>query len=215
MSQPIPSPTRSEPQAPARGRVLIVEDAEPTRRRMTATLRSHGYEVVEASDGLRALKAVSSQRFDAILLDLVMPNVDGWQFRETQLRHPELASIPTVIVTVQPLREPERYALRTPNIIRKPFEDDELVAMVHRACATQQPLASRRSAPHDGAAVSRLFWSRRGEIACGTHAPAPDSERWKEEQWTAIPPNPGYQQIVYQCQYCPGHRGPIQRRSRH
>jgi len=210
------SPTEPGHQpAVTRGRILIVEDAEPTRRRMTATLRANGYEVVEATDGLKALKAVSSQRFDAILLDLVMPHVDGWQFRETQLRHPELAGIPTVIVTVQPLREPERYALRTPNIIRKPFEDDELVAVVNRACATQRPVATPRHTPSEGGQVSRLFWSRRGEIACATHAPAADSERWKDEQWTPIPPNPGYQQIVYQCQYCPGHHGPIQRRWRH
>ena len=211
----MPSTIPAEQAVPTRGRVLIVEDAEPTRQRMSATLRANGYDVVEASDGLKALKAVSAQRFDAILLDLVMPNVDGWQFRETQLRHPELASIPTVIVTVQPLREPERYALRTPNIIRKPFEDDELVAVVNRACTTQRPAAPRRQPHADIQPVSRLFWSRRGEIACATHAPAADSERWKDEQWTAIAPNPGYQQIVYQCQYCPGHRGPIQRRSRH
>lgn len=216
MSQPTASTQPSEGPTPARGRVLIVEDAEPTRRRMAALLRAHGYEVVEASDGLRAIKAVSAQRFDAILLDLVMPHVDGWQFRETQLRHPELASIPTVVVTVQPLREPERYALRTTNVIRKPFEDHELVAMVNRACAMQRDDGRPRHHPQgDAPTVSRLFWSRRGEIACATHAPAPDSERWKSELWTAIPPNPGYQQIVYQCQYCPGHRGPIQRRSRH
>ena len=181
---------------------------------MTAALRAHGYDVVEASDGLEALKAVSTQRFDAILLDLVMPNVDGWQFRETQLRHPELAAVPTVIVTVQPLREPERYALRTTNVIRKPFEDADLLAMVAKACAT----APTPAAPGPQAApapVSQLFWSRRGEIACATHAPAADSERWQSEHWTAIPPHPGYQQIVYQCQYCPGHQGPIQRRHRH
>jgi two-component system response regulator MprA len=209
------SEQRSEQQLPPRRRVLIVEDTEPTRRRMSATLSAHGYDIVEASDGLKALKAVSAQRFDAILLDLVMPNVDGWQFRETQLRHPELAAIPTVIVTVQPLREPERYALRTPNIIRKPFEDDELVAIVNRACAAQPLPAPRRPESSEGSAVSSLFWSRRGEIACAVHAPAADSERWTQEQWTAIPPNPGYQQIVYQCQYCPGHQGPIQRRPRH
>jgi CheY-like chemotaxis protein len=203
----------SEPPIGTRGRVLIVEDAEPTRRRMTATLRAHGYDVVEAADGLKALKAVSSQRFDAILLDLIMPHVDGWQFRETQLRHPELAAIPTVIITVQPLREPERYALRTPNIIRKPFEDEELVAMVDRACATQRPVRPP-PVPAGASGVSRLFWSRRGEIACALHAPAPDSARWTDEQWAPIPQNPGYQQIVYQCQYCPGHDGPIQRRAR-
>ena len=51
----------------------------------------------------------------------------GWQFRATQLRHPELARIPTVIVTAKSPREPDRYALRADNILRKPFEDADIL----------------------------------------------------------------------------------------
>jgi two-component system response regulator MprA len=212
--QPIQSERVSERAISARRRILIVEDAEPTRRRIADVLRTHGYDVAEASDGLKALKAVSTERFDAILLDLVMPNVDGWQFRETQLRHPELAAIPTVIVTVHPLQEPERYALRAQNVVRKPFEDAELVAMLDRVCAVEEPSREADESAVDGPAASQLFWSRRGEIACSEHAPEMQSKRWGDEQWAPIPTNQGYHQIVYQCQYCPGHDGPIQRRSR-
>jgi hypothetical protein len=57
-----------------------------------------------------------------------------------------------------------------------------------------------------------LYWSRRGEIACATHAPAADSARWLSEGWTAVPPGAGKNRIVYQCQHCSGR--PIQHRAR-
>jgi two-component system, chemotaxis family, chemotaxis protein CheY len=189
--------------------VLIVEDNDVTRDRMSRVLRGAGYQVTEAVDGLDALKKVSASRFDAILLDLILPHVDGWQFRATQLRHPELATIPTVIVTIQPLREPDRYSLRTTDIVHKPFDDADLVEAVRRACERHQPAVASPVA-----ATSRLFWSRHGEIACAQHAPEPDSHRWREERWAPIRPAADTHRIVYQCQHCPGHGSPIDRSRR-
>jgi two-component system chemotaxis response regulator CheY len=189
--------------------VLVVEDNDVTRDRMTTVLRAAGYEVSEATDGLDALKKVSARRFDAILLDLIMPHVDGWQFRATQLRHPELATIPTVIVTIQPLREPDRYSLRTSDIVHKPFEDRELLEAVQRACNRQQPAVGKGTT-----VTSRLFWSRRGEIACAEHAPDPDSARWRDERWAPTPPPADTHRIAYQCQHCPGDGSPIDRSRR-
>ncbi len=100
--------------------VLVVEDNDTTRDRIATLLRSRGYEVAEAIDGIEALRKVSRRKFDAIVLDLVLPNVDGWQFRATQLGHPEMASIPTVIVSVQPLRAPARYPYARPMWYRSP-----------------------------------------------------------------------------------------------
>ena len=195
------------PGSPVRS-VLVVEDNDVTRSRMASLLRAEGYEVSEAVDGLDALQKVSSARFDAILLDLIMPHVDGWQFRATQLRHPELATIPTVIVTVQPLREPDRYSLRTTEIVHKPFEDAELVEALRSACSRPQPANARATGP-----ASRLFWSRRGEIACATHAPEADSSRWRDERWAPIPPTDSHR-IAYQCQHCPGDGSPLDRSRR-
>jgi two-component system response regulator MprA len=208
----VPSPAVAKPDSRC---VLVVEDIETTRQRVAQALRRDGYEVVEAADGLEALKQASERRFDAILLDLVMPNMDGWQFRETQLRHPELASVPTVIVTVQPLREHDRYALRARDVIRKPFEDADLLAMVTRAC-TQPQKFSPRSRPPSGPTTPAptLFWSRRGEIACASHAPGGDSQRWSAESWSPLPAGAGKGRVRYQCQHCPGHAGPIGRASR-
>jgi CheY-like chemotaxis protein len=197
------------PATPVRHHLLVVEDVDTTRRRLVDTLRGHGYQVDEAVNGLEALKKVSSTRFDAILLDLVLPHVDGWQFRETQLRHPELARIPTVVVTIRPLREPDRYVLRPSEVVQKPFEDSVLIAAIRKACGTiEQPVAPQPA--HD----AQLFWSRRGEVACWTHAPLADSGRWHAEGWTLIPDGAGKGRIVYQCQHCPGCDGPVEHRKR-
>jgi CheY-like chemotaxis protein len=188
--------------------VLVIEDTETTRRRLVDTLRGHGYRVDEALDGFQALQKISTIRFDAILLDLVLPGLDGWQFRETQLRHPELAHIPTVVVTVRPLKEPDRYVLRPHDVVQKPFEDEEVLAAIHSACGTLRHVIPEQ---RDG---TELFWSRRGEVACWDHAPLTDSGRWHTDRWAAIPEGAGNGRIVYQCQYCPGAVGPVERRKR-
>ena len=194
--------------------VLVVEDNDTTRDRIATLLRSRGYEVAEAIDGLEALRKVSRRKFDAIVLDLVLPNVDGWQFRATQLGHPEMASIPTVIVSVQPLRAPARYSLRTTDVVQKPFEDANLLQAVERACQTRQPMrvaADRDAANRDAIA---LFWSHRGEIACIDHAPDATSQRWRQERWASIPASTGERRVVYRCQHCPGDGSPIDRSRR-
>ena len=189
--------------------VLVVEDNDTTRDRIATLLRGHGYDVVEAGDGLDALQQVSRRRFDAIVLDLALPNVDGWQFRATQLRHPELASIPTVIVTVQPLRESDRYSLRISDIVHKPFEDANLLQAIERAYRTRHPSSASADTESTG-----LFWSHGGEIACLEHAPEATSERWRHERWAAMPRDAGRGRILYRCQHCPGDGSPIDRSRR-
>ena len=189
--------------------VLVVEDNDTTRDRIATLLRAHGYEVAEAVDGLDALRKVSRRRFDALVLDLVLPNVDGWQFRATQLLHPEMASIPTVIVTVQPLQASDRYSLRTSEIVHKPFEDATLLQAVDRAYRTRQPGRTGGNADATG-----LFWSHRGEIACMDHAPDATSDRWRQDRWAPIPTGAIRGRIAYQCQHCPGDGSPIDRSHR-
>jgi CheY-like chemotaxis protein len=191
------------------GSILVVDDNETTRLRIANVLGDNGYHVREATDGLDALRKASAEHFDAILLDLVLPNVDGWQFRATQLRHPELASIPTVIVTVQPLRQPDKYALRITDVVQKPFEDSALLQTIERACRTRQPVRSPTGVDTGG-----LFWSRRGEIACAVHAPDATSEQWLAERWAPIPNGAGNRRIIYHCEHCDGHGSPIDRSRR-
>jgi CheY-like chemotaxis protein len=194
----------------ALGPVLVVEDNETTRNRITTLLRRRGFDVVEATNGREALTTVVKRRFKAIVLDLLLPEVDGWQFRATQMTYPELARIPTVIVTVQRLREPARYALRAENVIHKPFEDEALLTVMERVCGITEPPPAADSRP--ASTSLSLFWSRRGEVACRAHAPDVASTRWHDEQWAALPANAGNRRVLYQCQHCVG--GPVGHRKR-
>ena len=208
-----PAASHVPPSDSAVAAVLVVEDNDTTRDRIATLLRSRGYEVAEAIDGLEALRKVSRRKFDAIVLDLVLPNFDGWQFRAMQLRHPEMSSIPTVIVSVQPLRAPERYSLRTTDVLQKPFEDANLLQAVERARQTRQPMRLVDRADAERVSVA-LFWSNRGEIACVDHAPDATSQRWRQERWAAIPASTGERRVVYCCQHCPGNGSPIDRSRR-
>lgn len=84
--------------------VLVVEDDPDVRDTLAEVLREAGYQAVVAEDGLEALsilrqEAAGGHRPSLILLDLMMPRMDGWQFRQEQLADPGLASIPVLVVT--------------------------------------------------------------------------------------------------------------------
>jgi CheY-like chemotaxis protein len=194
-----------------RPNVLVIDDVKSTRDRLSRIIGAGGYGVTEASDGREALRALTTSPLDAILLDLVMPSLNGWEFREFQLRDPRLAAIPTLIITVKQLAEHECYALRVASttVIHKPFEDIQVLQALARA------LASRPRQTQDARWMSRdghpLLWSKRGNVACEQHAPAPGSERWLAEGWTWIPHFAGKNKIEYCCQQCD--RGPIRHRT--
>ncbi len=67
---------------------------------LSATLRRAGYEVVEASDGSEVMACVEEQRPDAVILDLMMPNVDGWQALELLKSNADTKAIPVIISSV-------------------------------------------------------------------------------------------------------------------
>ncbi len=80
-----------------RHRVLLVEDNEDVRTAIAMLLRVEGSGVVEASDGTEALDQLHKGPPPClILLDLMMPKTDGWQFRKAQVHDPSLAKIPVV-----------------------------------------------------------------------------------------------------------------------
>jgi signal transduction histidine kinase/CheY-like chemotaxis protein len=124
----------------AKCRVLLVEDDAPTREMMCRTLQKDGLEVVEAENGEMALARVADQRPDLILLDLMMPVMDGFQFASELRKHPEWQNIPVVVVTAKELTADDRLQLNgyVEKIVQKgAFGRDELLQDVHqfvRAC---------------------------------------------------------------------------------
>ena len=81
------------------GRVLVVEDDQDMRNLLVAYLEEAGLEVRSVANGREALRAVEKEAPDAVLLDLMMPVMDGWQFRSQQIRDAALASIPVIVVS--------------------------------------------------------------------------------------------------------------------
>jgi CheY-like chemotaxis protein len=80
--------------------VMVVEDEAPARAGMEQLLRSVGYEAIGAPNGQAALDLLrSGVRARVILLDLMMPVMDGWAFRREQLRDPSLAHIPVIVLS--------------------------------------------------------------------------------------------------------------------
>jgi len=195
--------------------VLVVDDSTSTRDRLTRLLGSAGYTVVQAVDGRHALKAlITGERVDAILLDLLMPSMNGWEFRAVQLENPRLADIPTIVMSVKILTEHERYSLRvgSATCVQKPFEDqlvlERLARIVDRSesnGAQKKRWLTREGVP--------LLWSKRGSVACEAHAPVAGSEQWVAEGWAWIPNFAGKNKVQYTCQQCEG--GPIQHGTRH
>jgi two-component system chemotaxis response regulator CheY len=80
--------------------ILVVEDDPDVRRALTELLANEGYEVAATADGGEALQTLRrGLRTAVILLDLMMPNCDGWDFRREQLEDPAFATVPVVLVT--------------------------------------------------------------------------------------------------------------------
>ena len=118
--------------------VLIVED-DPDVRDMTETyLKFAGYTTTTAANGLEALARLEERKPCVVVLDLAMPVMSGFQFREAQLANPALARIPVVCVSAVFDREGVTMRLGVP-CLGKPVDFDDLSRLVRKACSVGQP----------------------------------------------------------------------------
>lgn len=91
-------------------KILVVEDDPDNRRIVSKVLSVEGYQVLEATDGMEALTQARAQRPDLILMDLAMPNMDGWEATRQLKGAPETRSIPVVALTAVAMRGDEEQA---------------------------------------------------------------------------------------------------------
>jgi CheY-like chemotaxis protein len=114
--------------------VLVVEDDKDVREMLDLLLTTSGYETMTAENGAIALQKMRERRPCVVLLDLMMPVMNGWRFREQQLADPTLAPVPVVCVSaVHQPREVEKQ-LQIP-CLGKPVDFGELLDEVRAACA--------------------------------------------------------------------------------
>jgi len=117
----------------ARETVLIVEDDADLRRMYRAALVMVGFDVIEAHDGLAALQVLDQRTAHIVVLDLMLPTLDGLSVQQEIAAHADTRDIPILIVTGSTL--PLDH-LNVPCILRKPVAPDDLVCAVRRCLAS-------------------------------------------------------------------------------
>jgi CheY-like chemotaxis protein len=131
----LPSDKRIGAQRPER--ILIVDDDEDVREAVRTVLENAGYRTAEAEDGREALALVQNaeDKPALLLLDLMMPSMDGWQLRAQLRSDPELAAIPFVILTAHAgvLRAVSDVRPETP-VLSKPLNVERLLQAVATYC---------------------------------------------------------------------------------
>jgi CheY-like chemotaxis protein len=114
--------------------VLVVDDDEDVRRSVADALEDEGYRVATAPNGGDALRLLKDEsvRPDLILLDMMMPGMDGWAFREEQRRDPEIASIPIVVFTAHGVPRETAQQLDAAGYVMKPPRLRDLLSALER-----------------------------------------------------------------------------------
>jgi CheY-like chemotaxis protein len=135
----------------APGRVLVVDDEEGIRAVMKKQLVYAGFDVViaaSANEGLELMRADDSIRL--VLLDMMMPAVDGWGFRRMQLADAELAHVPVIILTGAPLPSLVHEQLQAADYLLKPVGREHLISVVSNYCAPLPDVESAETSASPG-----------------------------------------------------------------
>ncbi len=113
-------------------RILVVEDNLNTRKLMAAVLEQHGYEPVCAMDGVEALEVLDKKHVDLILLDIMMPRMDGYEFTEILRGNPALGEIPILMVTAKetPADRRKGFIIGTDDYMVKPVDEEEMILRI-------------------------------------------------------------------------------------
>jgi CheY-like chemotaxis protein len=113
--------------------ILVVEDDAATRDALAMVLAAEGYSVVGAANGQEALSRLhTAPRPDLILLDLMMPVMDGWQFRREQAQDPALAGIPVVVLSADSNVQQKAASLHAAGYLQKPVDIENLLDAIGR-----------------------------------------------------------------------------------
>lgn len=129
-------------------RVLIVEDDDDIRDAMSETLHLEGHRADCAGNGREALEMLRQQDRPptcVILLDLTMPIMDGWEFREEQRKDGRLSSIPVVVITADSEAAEKASQMQAAAFLRKPIRGEDLVRTVESFCAKGSPPSATAS----------------------------------------------------------------------
>ncbi|HEX9122738.1 MAG TPA: response regulator [Actinomycetota bacterium] len=125
------------PEGDQKPRILIVDDDPVIVRLLQINFRLEGYEVDTASRGEVALERVRANRPDVVILDVMMPGLDGWEVCRQLKESPEVRHIPVIFLSARAQDEDRQrgYALGVDEYVTKPFDPGHLIEIVRRALA--------------------------------------------------------------------------------
>jgi CheY-like chemotaxis protein len=123
-----------EPSAPVGQTVLLVEDNEDNRIIYSTVLRHLGYHVVEALDGMQAIELARSVKPDIVLMDISIPEIDGWEATRILRQDPLTKDLPIIALTAHALADDRERAtaIGFTSYLAKPIEPRAVVAEVRR-----------------------------------------------------------------------------------
>ncbi len=112
--------------------VLVVDDSETLRRICAFNLKKSGFTVLEAIDGIDALDKMRANQVDIVILDIMMPRLDGFGVLREMKRDKSLKSIPVIMLTAKGGEDDEKVAIKfgATAFLTKPFSPRELVSKV-------------------------------------------------------------------------------------
>ena len=118
-------------------RILIVDDSPTEVHVLKTMLQKNGFDTIEATSGEEGIEKARAERPDLILMDIVMPGLNGFQATRQLTRDPDTAAIPVIIVTTKDQETDRIWGLRqgAKDYITKPVEEKDLVAKIKAVLA--------------------------------------------------------------------------------
>ena len=115
----------------ANATVLVVDDDAEIRQALAELLEDEEYTVRLAANGSEALALIAhGLKPDVILLDVMMPIMDGWHFLSARLRHPDLVEVPIIIISAGQEAEREAHKVGVFEVAKKPLHIDDLIRRI-------------------------------------------------------------------------------------
>jgi len=117
-----------------RTKILVVEDSSTTRKVISICLGQQGFEIIEAGDGLEALSQINEVKPDLILLDIILPKMDGYKILSIIKENPDFRDIPVVMLTSKDgiLNKVKSKVAGSTAYLTKPFDPKQLLSTVEK-----------------------------------------------------------------------------------
>lgn len=116
----------------SKSKILVADDDKSTRELISIVLEDEGYDVVTAMNGLETVEIAAKEKPDLIVLDIMMPQMDGYEALNKIKENEELARIPILVITARTIKIYEKISkgLGAVDHITKPFSPDELLEKI-------------------------------------------------------------------------------------